>query len=37
VVVRSLKTAKMLPSLKVTLVARNGETLAETAPTRPAA
>src|SRR6185436_537746 len=30
VVVRSLKTAKVLPNLKVTLVARNGETLAET-------
>ncbi len=30
VVVRSLKTAKILPNLKVSLVARNGETLAET-------
>ncbi|WP_293901253.1 alpha-2-macroglobulin [Phenylobacterium sp.] len=30
VVVRSLKTAKILPGLKVSLVARNGESLAET-------
>ena len=30
VVIRSLKTARILPSLKVLLVARNGETLAET-------